>query len=176
MASVFCLTRINKIEELLEEFIEETGLFGIKKNNFITFYVPEDVAWLEVNQNKMRSNFQFGIITTEETVLEFFDLYSFMIKEKILPAREKWQEPKVMDSLLHGSDYEISRRIFGSTGDFFLRKIIISKLAGNPDYENIYAEVYQFLAAAAKTESDIQPYLPVLEKLHERLKSVDPGI
>jgi hypothetical protein len=173
MANIFCVTRINKIEELVEEYIGETSFFG-RQGNFSTFYVPEDVAWPEVKENKMRNHFQFGMITTEESVLEFFDLYTFMIKEKILPTREKWQQLKVMDSVLQGSDNNTAMRIFGSTGDFFLRKIIIPKLAGNPDYEKIYTEHYNNLAEAAKTESDIASYLPALEKLHERLKTVEP--
>lgn len=166
--------RINRVEELWEDYISEMGLLS-NKGFYKTFGMMLRQAWPEVKErpdyNTMVSS--IALEPTEEGVEKFYHLFKFILIEKMFPIGKKLENIMELDHLMNRSPVE-QRALFTMGKELLLRRLIVARLANNPDWETIFEEGLAETTEREKTDPFFKNYPAVLTRVHERLKSEQP--
>ncbi|MCU0351720.1 MAG: hypothetical protein MUF43_12985 [Flavobacterium sp.] len=153
----------------IEDIIFEIGLPNIDLTNFDR---KKNFLFM-VNQNNL-DEFHFIQLKNIDVIQQFckniihylqnqgnifFDKYSYL--------------PNILEEMNNNQKDNIywSYGILKGTPEPFMAGLIISKLCNDPDYDNKFTYVMGLYSAP---ENKLTAYLPYLEKLRERLKSVEP--
>jgi hypothetical protein len=171
------VVRINRIEELWEDYIAELGLLN-ERGFYPTFMIGLLEAWPEVAaradyNEKVHS---LSLELNEEGVQKFYTLFEYILKEKMFPLGEKLEDVAELDRIINRGPVEMATWLIQGK-EWFLRRLIIARLANNPDLDKIYERDLAELQAREKTgEAFFQHYPDVMEKVFNKLKNVEPWV
>lgn len=105
---------------------------------------------------------------SETGIIKMADLFVTNIRESIIPFFSKYNSYKTLDSLINSTPetYWECIHIFQAKGLYF-KKMIIARLSGNPQYDNICE--FCFSRLNELEESNRQKYIDVFFKLKSDL-------
>ena len=111
--------------------------------------------------------------TTEEDVKEYADEVVEYLQNNAIPQLEKFNDLREIDKIINGDDFWITdwQMPFNLGGNFYVKRLIVAKLAGNRKYEEVVRKNYegsrQFLREAGNQkeldeldESDLSQPIP----------------
>jgi hypothetical protein len=165
--------RIELVEDFWQEYSEKplniTG--GIPKTFGGSF--PKDFLYNEKNQPKPIANWANWREDKGDIVERICEKVKSDYYTLVLPKLDEYSNIHKLDAIANGEDRTFS---LGNSERYF-RKLIISRLAGNPKYEEIYegmTEMYKKIIVDEPTDEYYQNMLWVIEQLYEKLKNVQP--
>jgi len=89
---------------------------------------------------------------------------------------EKLEDVAELDRIINRGPVEMATWLIQGK-EWFLRRLIIARLANNPDLDKIYERDLAELQAREKTgEAFFQHYPDVMEKVFNKLKNVEPWV
>ena len=163
---IFAFRRIHLINDLWQDIAKDIMSF---EN-----YIPDTFSLepKEYINDCLTYTTRMAISADEENIVE--RLYSFVVEkyDKVLvPELDRISNIKALNSLLNEFNYGV-----GFPFPFFQR-LVVAKLAGNPNYENIFQEMIQAYQKGVKEEPWRADYymrgLQATKMLYERLRSVE---
>ncbi|AYQ32164.1 hypothetical protein [Runella sp. SP2] len=172
----FCLRRY----DLIEQILDNTQSYIKRRNNptFATHGMCFDKKYDKYpNDAIMQGGFELireGYETND--IHTFFEDFKWQYENLLEPVLEKsrdvrWLDQKINLEPLKFKDFgEIM--LIGNSIEF--HKLIIAKLAGNPNYEQIYQLIRGTLVEWANEEEEGKRMLHVFDKVYEDLKEVKP--
>ena len=169
----------NDIEKHLEKYYEIMGYsltpdvptIGVHSTAIDKKYekYPDD-AMMYGGADLIRKNHE------KEDIEQYFEEFKWQYENLLMPVLEKsrdvrWLDQKINAKLLKFKYFGEIEPI-GYSIEF--HKLIIAKLAGNPNYEQIYQLVRGTLVEWATEEEDGKRMLRVFDKVYEDLKDIKP--
>lgn len=171
--------RYNQIESLLEKYANVYRLFN--STNSMTFGIhamhidkkydkyPND-AILKEGFEMIREGYEV------ENLRAFFEDFKWQYENLLMPILEKsrdvrWLDEKINSEPIKFKDFGEIIPIAYSTE---FHKLIIAKLAGNPNYDQIYQLIRCTLIEWAAEEEYGKRMLSAFDKVYEDLKEVKP--
>lgn len=163
--------RFDKIEGLWEKYILDIGenvntdVFKcptLYYNHFLIEY--PDNYWTKmfyIESAQYKDIYQF----TEEFIKIFSD--------KIIPIMNQTQSYKQLDVSINREEMTSTKLCFYHRG-FLLKKMIVAKLAGNPNYEKVCQEVLELIEKKRETEpKNYEGFKYVYGEILKKLESVE---
>ena len=112
----------------------------------------------------------------EEDIVRYFEEFKWQYENLIIPVLEKSRDVRWLDQKINTEPLKFN--YFGEIGpigySIEFHKLIIAKLAGNPNYEQIYQLVRGTLVEWANEEEEGKNMLAAFDKVYEDLKQVKP--
>jgi len=177
------IKRINSIEEIWDDYFLEITPLGVGEgyvNTTMAFNAGRIKSYKydpTIKNQLYRTSYRYEADATNEGVHELAKQFLENMLMYVIPALEKYDNIKVLDSFVNEKpDYylEVMHLVPGNGLEF--RKMIIAKLAGNPQYE-LVCEAMKKRILTMENVKGIAPkenYLSIFEKLQERLKNAQP--
>ena len=175
----------DKIIENIECFVEKyySQIAPYINSRQSTIYLGENFANVSLKES-LNDIFQIPIEDTPEGITAFCDLLEYNIVEKMLPLAEKFNdlvylERCIREALNEYTDFSLENieknlyPFFNRIGGDF-RVLIIAKLAGVDDYEQIYERLLRFSEQRSKSDDFFKNYPIVMKNLYEDLKGITP--
>jgi len=120
-----------------------------------------------------RTNHKVNLIDVKPDIIEVMcpkiksDYY-----EIVAPLLDEYSNIHKLDAVANGDD-----KTFSIGNEKYFRKLIIARLAGNPNYENIYketTEMYKKIIVDEPGDDYYKNTLWVIEQIYKKLKNVFP--
>jgi len=106
----------------------------------------------------------------------FFEDFKWQYENLLMPVLEKSRDVRWLDKKINSEPLKFID--FGEIGpigySIEFHKLIIAKLAGNPNYEEIYQLIRGTLVEWANEEEEGKNMLSAFDKVYEDLKEVKP--
>ena len=114
-------------------------------------------------------------IKTEEDIDKYVELFETEYETLYCPFLKETEDVRWLDKRLNGDPHIFGKSSPGiSRMGVEFRKIIIARLAGNPDYEVICQVVRNYILTEFPGEEYMKKVFVVFEKVYEDLKQVEP--
>jgi hypothetical protein len=168
------LKRIDSIEAIWLEYLKDINLGNQSPNSFMT--IASSIIGLKPELLKDVRYHKYGYILepTETGINRYLDEAKLQINKIIIPFLSKYNKVNELDSLFNNPpDKYIDLKKYSNQGVEF-RKMIIAKLAGNPDYEKVCSAMKTLIESWIKQDSRMTGYMTVYEKVHKKLKDIKP--
>lgn len=111
-----------------------------------------------------------------EDVLRFFEEFKWQYENLLLPVLAKSRDVRWLDKKINTDPlkFKYLGEIILTAYNLYFHKLIIARLAGNPNYEQIYQLVRGTLVEWANEEEQGKNMLSAFDKVYEDLKEVKP--
>lgn len=161
--------RFHLIESLWEGYISYLG-YNINPKIFICPTIELNHFMLDFQNNYWTKKYYVESNNYRNIDAFVEDFWSSYL-EKMIPILESTDTIKKLDKIIN-YDSNIPKRIFHHRGYEF-KRMIIAKLAGNPDYENVFQEVLEAIEMKKGTEPNkYEGFKYVYGEIIKKLESV----
>lgn len=157
----------------IEKIVSEVGLPGYDMEIYLKWLpFKKTIIDKKFTQTILGSETN-SIISEEDCVIFSKNIIDYMENEGKKFFMNYSFLPNILEEMNNNQKESIywSHGILKGTSEPFMSGLIISKLCNDPDYENKFEYVTNLYSAP---ENNLTAYLPYLEKLRERLKTVEP--
>ena len=108
------------------------------------------------NIHKIKTGTYLPQMQTEADVKLSVDMIIDFLTKDGFPLLDKSNDLREIDKAINGDDFWItdSNMPFNLGGNFYVKRLIIAKLAGNPKYDEVVRKNYEGLADQIKSEGN----------------------
>lgn len=173
--------RIDDVENVLWKYLPD-----INVNMIDNIMETTNISMYYVNEKKELPLNEYGritIIDSDEGVKSFCSFMENNFEEKILPIAKKYNDLKYVESCIRKAlngyiDFSLEnleKNLFSFINrvGFEFRILIIAKLVGVDDYEQIYQNLLNECNRLANKDEFFKNYPVVMQSLYEDLKQVE---
>jgi hypothetical protein len=181
--SIVIHRRINSLEEIWQDYASLLNVNYDNKTDITTLRVSHLSAYPEIIKEQYYDGYGTLEFKIEKDIIDNVipKVLSFLIKDKIIPCLNKFNDLKHIDKIFNSS-LDPSQELFDYTinhDGFIFKRMVVAKLVGNPRYEEICNHIKSRFPAVLETAK--QPgkeyyanYPIVFDTVYERLKDVKP--
>lgn len=163
--------RINQVEDIIKELSKKINISSINEDD-------KTIAFGYETLNGINKQTTLPDMKTEEDLISCVETIKTFMRETAIPLLDRFNDLREIDKEINGDKpWETDwKQKFNLGGNFHEKRLIIAKLANNPNYDDLVKFEYNWHIEGlkGKYKEDFEEGIRIHECLIEILKDVSP--
>lgn len=144
--------RIDAVEDITKKINEDITLSPPINKDTVT------IAFSEATFRGLSTDSYMPEMLNEQDVIKSIEILTKFLKQEAFPFLDKINDLRELDKIINGDDFwnDDWKKPFNLGGNFSIKRLVIAKLANNPNSQNMVKREYDYIDSCLEKQGDVE--------------------